>query len=43
MTACWGSEQRRTGITVAAVHVGLDLIFLVPGETGGLEVYARVS
>jgi glycosyltransferase involved in cell wall biosynthesis len=23
------------------VHVGLNLIFLVPGETGGLEVYAR--
>jgi glycosyltransferase involved in cell wall biosynthesis len=23
------------------MHVGLNLIFLVPGETGGLEVYAR--
>jgi len=23
------------------IHVGLNLIFLVPGETGGLEVYAR--
>jgi glycosyltransferase involved in cell wall biosynthesis len=23
------------------VHVGLNLIFLVPGETGGMEVYAR--
>jgi len=23
------------------LHVGLNLIFLVPGETGGLEVYAR--
>src|ERR1700730_17749643 len=22
-------------------HVGLNLIFLVPGETGGMEVYAR--
>jgi glycosyltransferase involved in cell wall biosynthesis len=24
-----------------AVHVGLNLIYLVPGETGGMEVYAR--
>ena len=24
-----------------AAHVGLNLIFLVPGETGGMEVYAR--
>jgi glycosyltransferase involved in cell wall biosynthesis len=23
------------------VHVGLNLIYLVPGETGGMEVYAR--
>src|SRR5260370_28980535 len=23
------------------MHVGLDLIFLVPGETGGMEVVAR--
>jgi len=23
------------------VHVGLNLIFLVPGETGGMDVYAR--
>jgi glycosyltransferase involved in cell wall biosynthesis len=23
------------------VHVGLNLIFLVPGQTGGMEVYAR--
>jgi hypothetical protein len=22
-------------------HIGLNLIFLVPGETGGMEVYAR--
>src|SRR3954452_12312861 len=22
-------------------HVGLNLVFLVPGETGGMEVYAR--
>jgi glycosyltransferase involved in cell wall biosynthesis len=25
----------------APTHVGLNLIFLVPGETGGMEVYAR--
>ncbi len=24
-----------------AMHIGLNLIFLVPGETGGMEVYAR--
>jgi glycosyltransferase involved in cell wall biosynthesis len=24
-----------------STHVGLNLIFLVPGETGGMEVYAR--
>src|SRR3954452_22923393 len=24
-----------------ALHVGLNLIFLVPGETGGRETYAR--
>ena len=24
-----------------SMHVGLNLIFLVPGETGGMEVYAR--
>src|SRR5215472_1946465 len=23
------------------MHIGLNLIFLVPGETGGMEVYAR--
>ncbi len=23
------------------VHIGLNLVFLVPGETGGMEVYAR--
>jgi len=23
------------------VHVGLNLLFLVPGETGGMKVYAR--
>ena len=23
------------------MHIGLNLIFLVPGETGGMETYAR--
>jgi glycosyltransferase involved in cell wall biosynthesis len=27
--------------SLPAVHVGLNLIYLVPGETGGMEVYAR--
>jgi glycosyltransferase involved in cell wall biosynthesis len=31
--------ERRSSL--GAVHVGLDLIFLVPGETGGMEIYAR--
>jgi hypothetical protein len=26
---------------VAAVHVGVNLIFLAPGEMGGLETYSR--
>ncbi len=25
----------------APTHVGLNLVFLVPGETGGMEVVAR--
>jgi len=29
------------GVLSAPSHVGLNLIFLVPGETGGMEVYAR--
>jgi len=28
-------------VTVARPHIGLNLIFLVPGETGGMEVAAR--
>ncbi len=28
-------------MTARQPHVGLNLIFLVPGETGGMEVYAR--
>jgi glycosyltransferase involved in cell wall biosynthesis len=28
-------------ITAVRAHVGLNLVFLVPGETGGMETYAR--
>ena len=28
-------------MNASAPHIGLNLIFLVPGETGGMEVYAR--
>ena len=28
-------------MTARQPHIGLNLIFLVPGETGGMEVYAR--
>ena len=28
-------------MSAEAPHIGLNLIFLVPGETGGMEVYAR--
>ena len=28
-------------MTIARPHIGLNLIFLVPGETGGMEVAAR--
>jgi len=28
-------------VTIARPHIGLNLIFLVPGETGGMEVAAR--
>jgi glycosyltransferase involved in cell wall biosynthesis len=28
-------------LDACAVHVGLNLVFLVPGEQGGMEVYAR--
>jgi glycosyltransferase involved in cell wall biosynthesis len=30
-----------TAASLSAVHVGLNLVYLVPGETGGMEVYAR--
>jgi glycosyltransferase involved in cell wall biosynthesis len=29
------------GLREARIHIGLNLIFLVPGETGGMEVAAR--
>ncbi|HEX8714130.1 MAG TPA: glycosyltransferase family 1 protein, partial [Solirubrobacteraceae bacterium] len=28
-------------MTAAPTHIGLNLVFLVPGETGGMEVAAR--
>ncbi|MGO9322598.1 MAG: glycosyltransferase family 4 protein [Solirubrobacteraceae bacterium] len=28
-------------MSASELHVGLNLVFLVPGETGGMEVYAR--
>jgi len=28
-------------MSAAQPHIGLNLVFLVPGETGGMEVYAR--
>jgi glycosyltransferase involved in cell wall biosynthesis len=31
----------RASLSSAAVHIGLNLLFLVPGETGGMEVAAR--
>lgn len=36
-----GRRPRSREYAAAAVHVGLNLLFLVPGETGGMEVYAR--
>lgn len=35
MDAGTGDRRRR------AIHVGLNLVYLVPGETGGMETYAR--
>ena len=28
-------------ITGVRAHIGLNLVYLVPGETGGMETYAR--
>ena len=33
--------HRRADRSIGAVHVGLNLVFLVPGYTGGTEIYAR--
>ena len=30
-----------TALSTRQPHIGLNLIFLVPGETGGMEVAAR--
>src|SRR4051794_4343009 len=32
---------REPATIVVPMHVGLNLIFLVPGETGGMEIAAR--
>src|SRR6185503_17622029 len=29
------------GRCASVIHVGLNLVYLVPGETGGMETYAR--
>ncbi len=34
-------EESELRLPAPGTHVGLNLIFLVPGETGGMEVYAR--
>ena len=39
--SCEGSVAQSSASLRPAMHVGLDLIFLVPGETGGMEVAAR--
>ena len=38
-----GADRCRppSGEGVEATHVGLNLVYLVPGETGGMEIYAR--
>ncbi len=36
-----GSDLGRLPQPPAGTHIGLNLLFLVPGETGGMEVYAR--
>ena len=43
MPGCHRRADRahRSPLRCSAMHVGLNLIFLVPGETGGMEVYAR--
>lgn len=34
-------EGTAGGITLRSMHIGLNLVFLVPGEQGGMETYAR--
>ena len=34
-------SRRHREAVLSAVHVGLNLVYLVPGESGGMEVYAR--
>ena len=36
-----GTLGSPSAIVESALHIGLNLIFLVPGETGGMETYAR--
>ena len=36
-----GSAAHPRDAVGGAMHVGLNLLFLVPGETGGMEIYAR--
>jgi glycosyltransferase involved in cell wall biosynthesis len=41
ITAPVWRRVRGPRVTVGRVHVGLNLVYLVPGETGGMETYAR--
>src|SRR2546423_6997387 len=34
-------EEHSVPSALARLHIGLNLIFLVPGETGGMEIAAR--
>ena len=36
-----GRARHLGGVRARCDHVGLNLVFLVPGQTGGMEVYAR--
>ena len=40
-TAARGRARRVVLACARVIHVALNLVFLVPGETGGMEVYAR--
>src|SRR4051812_31930499 len=41
MAMVGGADTGAQGARLPAVHVGLNLVFLTPGEQGGMEVYAR--